>query len=1012
MKKDSTSRPKLDTKLAYILSLSIREITTIKSEEEKRLKKNNSRRDEDGQEKAKAELFSPLLHAVEIPRPQDKVKHPLRVPYISAFIKFLGSKNDLEELGVKVRAQAGDVFTAYIPLRLVPKLEKIPAVKFIELAKTLFQTLDEAIPNTQINTLHSAASAVNGAGVIVGVVDSGIDFYHTNFRNNDGIGLDGLGSTRILRFWDQTLIPIAGEASPLGFAYGVEYTQANINNELTRFPAVTPYSTVRHNAQASADSSGALCVIGSTDTGVHGTHVTGIAAGNGRQADDCGAASIYTGAAPNADIIFVRNRGVAGITRLSDSTNLADACSYIFNQAAALAEPCVINISQSDDQGPHDGSLLSQEFLDNLIDLPGKAITLSAGNSNGNNSHASGIVTAGGTQNVILNYLVSANNNDVIEIWYDGHDRFNITVTAPDGTSSGVVTPGLVTMVTMSNGQNLRVDSRLNDARNNDNLITIIINANAANQIPNGNWTIRLNGTTVINGRFRMWVDRNNRLESDFLAPHVTNNEMTIADLATTKRAITVGNHQKTNAISGSSACGPTRDGRIKPEIAAIGSSVMSTRSRDIRLAAPGNFYFTLSGTSMSAPLVAGAAALLFQCKGAGLTWFDIKQVFEDTADVTGIAVPHNAFGFGRLLMGSACTTPATDVDVWLREYTGDLGNEPASTVSWACPDIEVLDQSHNPIANPIYNVVGGTQQDNFIRVTVRNRGTQIARNTEVYFYWGDPATALHFSTDWNVTGIFTPTGTPSQWVNQGNKIVIPSIPAMGNVQVEFRWLPPVPGSNLRGDNHFCLLARLENEADPSMMATIDGWAIFAADNNVAIRNVLIQDIDVPGDAEFSFFSIGTGGADSLVIETDIPKPVYKIELPDIAIPYRSLKFLNGLTCVDVLYSDKPTCNNEYNLKDIKIEKEESVKMLTDINGAVAVHFDNGIATIFVEGNPKVHIEKLRLAKGARLPVKITLKKKGLKQEVYHLTVNQFSDGRKVGGVVLELHRKHRDGSG
>jgi subtilisin family serine protease len=1009
MKKKYPTRPKLDAKLAYILNLSVKELSRIKSQEEEQLKEISSKQEEPQKKDKKIEPFAPLLHAVEIPLPREKKKkHPFKEPYVSAFIKFLGSKKDLEQLGIKVRSQAGDIFTAFIPLKLVARLEKIPAVKFIELSKPLFPTLDEAIPQTQINALHNAMPAINGTGVIVGVADSGIDFFHPNFRINDGFGLDGLGRTRLLRFWDHFLTPAAGEASPAGFAYGVEYNQAAINNELNRAAGTAPYLTVRHNAQSNAlnDVTNVPLCNGTLVNAIHGTHVAGIATGNGRQADDCGAASVYTGAAPNANIIFVRNGGVTGINRGSDSTFLADACNYIFTQAAALAQPCVINISQSDDQGPHDGSLLGQEFLDNLINQPGRVITLSAGNSNGNNSHASGIVAMGGTQNVTLAYAAAATRSDVIEIWYDGHDRFNITVTAPDGTTSGVVTPATVVTVGMTNGQNLTVDSRLNDPRNNDNLISIVINANAANQIPAGNWIISLNGVTVINGRFRMWVDRNNRAQSDFLAPHVTNNEMTIADLATTKRAISVGNHQKNNAISGSSACGPTRDGRIKPEIAAIGSSVMSTKSRDISLAAPGFFYVTMGGTSMSAPLAAGCAALLFQCKGAGLTWFDIKQIFADTANITGLVIPSNAFGFGRLLMTTACITPATNVDVWLREFIGDTGNEPAATVSWACPDMEILDQAHNPIPNPLYNIVGGVQQDNFIRVTVRNRGTQTARNTEAFLYWADPATALQFPNEWSAAGIFTPVGTPPQWVQQGNKIVIPTIPAGGNVAVEFRWLPPVPGNNIRGDDHFCLLARLENEADPSMLTTINGWAIFAADNNVAIRNVNVQNIDVAGDADFSFYTIGTDGADSLIIETDIPRPVYIIELPAIAIPYRSLKFLNQLKCVDVSYSNDPKCSSDYNIHKVKINKPDAVKMLTDINGATAVHFNNGLAQIVVEGQLKVHIEKLKIEMNARMPVKITLSKKGLKQKTHQLTVHQFSDGRKVGGVVLELRNR------
>ncbi|MFZ0747752.1 MAG: S8 family serine peptidase, partial [Pyrinomonadaceae bacterium] len=760
---------------------------------------------------------------------------------------------------------------------------------------------------------------------------------------------------------------------------------------MNRAAGTDPYVRVRHNAQAIAANVREDLCDGTEAFTAHGTHVAGIAAGNGRAADDCGAASTYTGAAPNADIIFVKNRNVSDVARVSDSTFIADGCSYIYDQADASGQACVINISQSDDQGPHDGSLLSQEFLDNLINQPGRVLVLSAGNSNSANSHASGIVTSGATENVTLAYADAAEVIDVIEIWYDGSDRFNVNVTAPDGTTTGAVVPGTSVTEVMANGKNLVVDSRLNDPRNGDNVVSIIINADSTDNIPIGDWTIAITGTTVINGRFRMWVDRNNRQQSDFRAPHRTANEMTIADVATTKRAIAIGNHQKNNSIHGTSACGPTRDGRTKPEIAAIGSAVMSAKSRDMTLADPGFFYINMSGTSMAAPLAAGCAALLFECRGAGLSWFDIKQILADTADTTGLAVPHNAFGFGRLRMDAACGESLADVDVWLREYVGDTGDEPAAFVSWASPDIEPLDSAHDPVANPFFDIVGGVQVDNFIRVTVNNRGSKTARNTEVYLYWADPGTALHFPDDWNSTGIFTPVGAPPQWVNEGNKIVIPSIPAGGNAAVEFRWLPPLPGSNLRGDDHFCLLARAENEADGSMLTTVDGWGIFAADNNIAIRNVHVQNIDDPGDADFLFYAGGTGGDDALMIETNIPEPVYKIEIPAIAIPFRSIKFIEKLKCVYPRFSKDKNCYAEYFLDKITISKPESVKMLTDVDGAASVSFDRNTATIKVEGNRKLHIENLRVEPGEKMPVKISVVKRNLEKPPYRLTVTQLS---------------------
>ena len=99
------------------------------------------------------------------------------------------------------------------------------------------------------------------------------------------------------------------------------------------------------------------------------------------------------GAAPGADVIFVAHAALHNDTPFTDSTFVADAFDYIFAQAAARGQPCVVNMSNSDNQGPHDGTMLGERFLDNLLLTPGRAITLSAGNSNNTGAHAAGTVS-------------------------------------------------------------------------------------------------------------------------------------------------------------------------------------------------------------------------------------------------------------------------------------------------------------------------------------------------------------------------------------------------------------------------------------------------------------------------------------------------------------------------------------------------------------------------------------------------------------------------------------------
>ncbi len=994
-------RPKLDPRLAFLLELPEKSRRKLKDEEDEQAGKVareirvavEALGDERGRPAAikrlrelDREIFAPITTGLFFPDDTQKKPWPFRMrePFASVFILSDASAPDLKKLGAQVRSQAGDVFTAFVPLSAIPKLEASAAVRFIELTRPAFPTLDEAVPYAQVDTLHNAMpTAINGAGVIVGVVDSLLDIYHPDFRT-------AANATRVLFLWDQTLIANAGEAGPpidpvlLGFipaggvTYGVEYSQANIDAELTN-PAPA-YDVVRHGGT----------------TAEHGTHVTGIAAGNG-----LGQAGTFTGAAPAADIIFVKNTG-SGVSAAADIASNVDGCAYIFARAAALGQPCVINLSVGDNQGPHDGTLLGEQFMDNLLLTPGRAIVTSAGNSNNTASHAAGNVPAGGTANLVLNYFGTPDRSDIVEIWYDGHDRFDVTVTVPTvpATVIGPVNPGGASNALLASGVNVQVTSTLNDPRNGDNLITIIYTVPGGQQIPVGNHAIDLTGTTVINGAFQAWVDRNNRGESGFLAPFLQEDTLTVGSPGTAKRAITVGNHDKTAgtpAISGSSGRGPTRDRRIKPEIAAVGTNVSAPRSRNMNAAVPGALYTGMSGTSMSSPIVAGACACLFQCRGAATTWANLKQILEDTAGTTGLAIPSNAFGFGFVQIANGCTAAAVGPDVWLRDNVGDLGVEPSTGIAWLSPDIEVLDTDGNPVPNPTFDPV--KRFNNIIRITVRNRGTLKARNTEVHFYWADPSTNIPYPAAWNTTGIYN--DTPA-FVNQSNMIVIPELNAGASTSVDFAWAPPPPGSNIAGDDHFCLLVRLENEGDPSNIGA-GGWTAISARNNIGLHNVHVQPDD-PGDSDMSFYVVGSSDQDSLIVTPELGAARVTLVLPAQVLPWRDIKFIEKNEGRRAPYGCKDT--DPIARIEAKLEGEQRIRTLTDIAGAEFLELRDGVATITMGDARQLQVPTVRLADGVRMAarIRVTGEKKTAKNRRF-VHIAQYSGGQLIGGVSLELRK-------
>ena len=1002
----SQPHPKLDPRISFALSVSESRLKEMKSRQLKRLDQlaeEVKQLDDEGvnledDKGFHQKLFSPVLHGIYLPELQRL--HPdsgRKERYLSGFIKFYGNRLDLEDLGVRVRSRSGDIYTVFVPVRLVAELEAMPAVERIELAKPIFPALDDAIARHLIDALHTAVSPVTGGGVVVGVYDSILDLYHPNFRNDDGAGTDTLGSTRARFLWDQNLTIQAGENTPndndasLPWSYGVEYLNADINGELDKPAGTAAYLTVRHGGS----------------TGSHGSRVTGCAAGNGRAVGNLGeAAGTFTGAAPDADIIFVGWRSghhvdPIGVVPYTDTTFLADGLDYIFSRATGLGLPCVINVSESDDQGPHDGSSLAQQFIDNLLDQPGRALVNSAGNSNERSSHASGTVATGATEIVTLNYAAGADNDDVIQVWYDGHDHISITVNAPTGEVFGPVAAGGVLNTVMTNGEQINITSVIDDPNNHDNLIQIIITASDAVTIPAGAWTLDLTGDMIINGSFNLWVDRNNHSESDFAAPHVTANTLTLGDFGATRRVLTVGSTDKPNdpeLVSSFSGRGPTRDGRIKPELTALGRNITTVRSRNMNAADPGDFYTSTSGTSFSSPIVAGTAALLFDCRGAGLNWADIKFLLLDNLEIAGLAIPDNGQGFGRMRAAAICTSPVVDVDVWFRMVPGDLGGEPfGGSFYWESPDIEVLDDTMTPMPNPVHGV------DNFIRVTVRNRGTSVARNTEVYLYWGDPATEMPFPDAWQFDGMFTDPDGDGNYTELSNKIVVAEIPAGGDAAVLFRWRPPAPGTNIRGDDHFCLLARAENEADHTDISLgTTWWPLVRTKNNLTARNVHVQEVDGDGDAEFNFWFQGTIGRDRLEILHDLPEVDYELILPAAALPFRDMALVNKLGHPLAFYPADP-CGDEIRRKS-KMDAQE-LERIAGVAHAEAGVFDGQTCRVRARASRLV-FEEIKLKPRARIPVRIRLSGIKFKDEEHRLRAVQYSDGRVTGGVTLLLRRK------
>lgn len=540
---------------------------------------------------------------------------------VTVLAQYTGDPDVLTATGLKVRTIAGDVVTGTIALSAVPALAEVAEIERIEAARAMHPELDLAVPESRANLVHTGPPGRRGAGVIVGICDSGCDFTHPSFRRADG-------TSRILFLWAQGLSPAAGEASPAGFGYGVEYTNAQINAALA---SANPFAAVRHR-----------------DIGGHGTHVTGIAAGDGSAPGQGRPGGTFIGVAPEADIIVVSNAS-NGAEGLGTSASTLDAVNYMFQQAGTLSRPCVVNMSLGDNLGPHDGTSLLERGLDNLLGGPGRAFVKSAGNAGAAMCHAEGTVAGGATVDVRFNQPAGDNGANQIDLWYEGGDTLRVSIVDPAGNLVGPVNVGSVGNFTLPGGNTVRVDHRNTDPFNGDRRAFMTFAPGAAGTMRAGNWTIRLfSVASPTGGRFDAWIQRGVVVPT-FLAPHESS-ARTISTPGTAIEVITAANYITRGAgvgsLATSSSRGPTRDGRAAPTLAAPGMLILSADGES----SSGDPYQLMGGTSMAAPHVTGTIALMFQ-KNPSRTQAQIKQCLESSSrtDAQTGPVPNTGWGAGKM---------------------------------------------------------------------------------------------------------------------------------------------------------------------------------------------------------------------------------------------------------------------------------------------------------------------------------------------------------------------------
>ena len=554
----------------------------------------------------------------------------------------------------------GDIYSVEVPLPLLKDLSDLEGVEFVEAGRSFVPLLDTSVPETRADLVHAGGGSrppFTGTDVVVGIIDSGLDFHLPDFRKPDD-------STRVAFLWDQSLTPQGGEVNPKDFAYGVEYDGLAID------AALAGAGNVRHEFAA----------------GGHGTHVAGIAVGNGRSHDATFPAGSHVGSAPEATIVFVKPDSGDQDSTFTDSTNVADAISYVFGKADELGLPCVVNMSLGQNGGSHDGESIVERAIDELLQVPGRAFVSAAGNEHTWRGHASGTLDTGDTR--LLHWKAGGeipwpafNGNPLpvgqfgdfsaneMEIWSSSRDRFRVRVQAPDGDVTSWAEAGDSQLETLSNGNRVFVDSERFTVLNGDARVYVEVAPGNANLVEKGEWLVEIEALDVRDGRFDAYIERDFRLhiirltngqqvqnffaDQSFFVGADFDAVQSLGTPGTSRRSIAVANYDhNVQAPNSSSSRGPTRDGRPKPEVAAPGTGIVSSNAHGGEAAADGTvrpMRIPMSGTSMSAPHVAGIVALLFE-REPGLTAAQVQKILAASASVpNGVDPFDEAWGFGRV---------------------------------------------------------------------------------------------------------------------------------------------------------------------------------------------------------------------------------------------------------------------------------------------------------------------------------------------------------------------------
>ncbi len=463
------------------------------------------------------------------------------------------------------------------------------------------------------------ALALFGQGVIVVVIDTGVDYQHPAFRNSDG-------STRILTIWDQTQ---QEGTPPETFTFGTEYSRETINTAL--------------------NSEDPLSIVPSTDTNGHGTAIASVIAGTPN------ALEAFSGVVPQSDMVIVKlkeaKQNLKSFYFVPDDalcfqeSDLMLGFRYSLTIQERFNRPVVTCFAVGSNQGGHDGNGALSGYLNDLVLQTGVGISVSAGNEGNTRRHYYNFTPLEPFYNDFELRIGEEDKIFAMEIWSHSLGRVSIDISSPNRESTQQIYPTIGSCRIFNfvfSPTTLYVNNYIFEEETGDQMILVRFQ----NTTP-GIWRIRIRSVENEPLSFHSWLPSSGLISDQTYFLNYSP-DTTITSPGNGNRQLTVtAYNQINNSILGESSRGYTRTGFVKPDIAAPGYQ--------LTCALPGGGYGSVTGTGAASAHTAGIISMVFEWTIVRGNYSTMNGISVDRLMVRGatrsssLTYPNNIWGYGQV---------------------------------------------------------------------------------------------------------------------------------------------------------------------------------------------------------------------------------------------------------------------------------------------------------------------------------------------------------------------------